>query len=123
MSTVPFIVIAVILAVVGQLFVKKGINLLGHIDFSAGLIAAYSKIFISPLVIVGILIYTSSIFFWVYALSRVDLSFAGPFLALTYVLIILTSWLILGETIPFLRWLGVLVICFGVFLVSITSPR
>jgi drug/metabolite transporter (DMT)-like permease len=118
MSSVPFILIAVLLAVIGQLLVKKGLNLLGPIDFSAGLIFSYLRIFTSPLVIVGTLSYTSSIFFWLYALAKVNLSFAYPFLALSYVLVILASWLVLGEHIPLLRWVGVFVICLGVLLVA-----
>ncbi len=118
MSPVLVIIIAVLLGVIGQLLSKKGLNLLGNIDFSANLIAGYSKIFFSPYVIMGSLIYVLSVFFWVYSLSKVDLSFAYPFLALSYVLIVLAAWLFLGENIPLLRWIGVLVICFGVFLIS-----
>ena len=118
MSSVPFILIAVLLAVIGQLLVKRGLNLLGPIDFSAGLIFTYVTIFTSPLVIIGTLSYTSSIFFWLYALTRVDLSFAYPFLALSYVLVILASWLILGEHIPVLRWIGVFIIALGVLVVA-----
>jgi drug/metabolite transporter (DMT)-like permease len=104
--------------VVGQLMVKKGLNLLGAIDFSQGKMYSYFKIFASPFVILGSLSYAISIFFWLYALTRVDLSFAYPFLALSYVLIILASWLFLDESIPATRWIGILVICLGVFLVS-----
>ena len=118
MSSVPSILTAVILAVTGQLLVKNGLNLLGNVDFASGLISAYLKIFISPYVIVGTLLYAFSSLFWIYALARVDLSFAYPFVALSYVLIILSSCFILGEHIPFLRWIGVLVICLGIFLIS-----
>lgn len=118
MSVVLIILIAVLLAVIGQIFVKRGLNLLGTIDFSSGLFITYVKIFLSPLVLIGSIIYTISIFFWIYSLSKVDLSFAFPFLSFSYVLIILVSWLILGENIPLLRWIGVLVICVGVFLIS-----
>jgi drug/metabolite transporter (DMT)-like permease len=118
MSVVPIILTAVFLAVIGQIFVKRGLDLLGTIDFSSGLFITYVKIFFSPFVLIGTVFYTISIFFWIYSLTRVDLSFAFPFLSLSYVLIILASWLMLGENIPLLRWIGVLVICLGVFLVS-----
>lgn len=118
MSTIPHILAAVILAVGGQMFVKIGLKSLGDIDLSGGLIPFYLKILLSPFVILGSLIYTCSIFFWWYALSKTDLSFAYPFLALGYVLILIFSRLFLGESIPLLRWIGVLVICLGVFLIS-----
>ncbi len=53
-----------------------------------------------------------------YTLMKVDLSFAYPFVALSYVIIIITAWLFLGENISLLRLVGVLVICLGVFLIS-----
>ena len=118
MSKINYILIAVLLGVVGQLLVKRGLNLLGEIDFSRGLFASYLKIFTSPVVIIGTLSYTSSIFFWLYALSKVNLSFAYPILALSYVLVVIASRLFLGEDISLLRWVGVGVICFGVFLIS-----
>jgi drug/metabolite transporter (DMT)-like permease len=118
MSSIYSILVAVSIGVIGQVVIKKGINLLGNIDFSKGFIAAYLRICLSPIVIAGSLIYLFSTFFWLYALSKTDLSFAYPFLALSYVLIVLASWLILGESISLFRWIGVLIICFGVVLVS-----
>jgi len=117
-SIISFILIAVTIGVVGQVSIKKGLNSLEDIDFSSRIIATYLKILLSPYVILGCLTYFISIFFWLYVLSRVDLSFAYPFLALSYVLVILTSWMFLGEAIPFIRVVGVVVICFGVFLVA-----
>ena len=118
MSPTLGILVAVFLGVLGQLMVKIGLNSLVGLDFSQGLMRTYAKIFVSPHVIFGTLSYTSSVFFWLYALSKVDLSYAYPFLALSYGLILGISWLLLGEQVPVLRWFGVGVICAGVFLVS-----
>ena len=118
MSAVPFILIAVTLGVVGQLFIKIGLNSLRNLDFSTGLLVTYVRIFTSLHVVSGTFIYIVSVFFWLYALSKAELSFAYPFLALSYVFVLLASTLFLGETVPVIRWLGVSVICFGVFLVS-----
>ena len=118
MPVIILILTAIFLAVIGQILVKKGLNSLGHIDFSSGLFRNYVKIFLSPAVLIGTFLYISSAFFWIYSLTKVDLSFAFPFLSLSYVLIILASWLLLGENIPLLRWIGVIVICIGVFLIS-----
>lgn len=115
---VIFIIIAVLLAVAGQILVKKGLNIIGNVDFSSGVIRAYLKIFLSPLVVLGSITYTASIFFWLYALSKVDLSFAYPFLALSYVFVLLFAWIFLGETVSMLRVIGVLVICLGIYLVA-----
>jgi len=118
MLPVLFILTSVTLGVVGQIFIKKGLNSLGNIDFSAGLVISYSKIFISPFVILGILVYFMGVFFWLYALSKVDLSFAYPFVSLSYVLVLFASSWFLAESISPLRWAGVAAICLGVFLIS-----
>ena len=120
MSILSIILVAVVLAVVGQLLVKHGINLVQDHCFSGGLVRGFLRIFLSPWVIVGTGAYAVSVLFWVYALTRVDLSFAYPFLNLSYVLIILSAWLLLGEQVSPIRWLGVAVICAGVILVSRT---
>jgi drug/metabolite transporter (DMT)-like permease len=52
-------------------------------------------------------------------LSRVNLSFAYPMIALTYVLVPLAAWLFLNEpAIPPIRWVGMCVIIVGVVLVA-----
>lgn len=115
---VPFILITVTVGVVGQVLIKKGLNSLSPLDFSVGFISLYLKIFLSPYVIFGSAVYCLAMCLWLYALSKVDISFAYPFQSLSYVLVIFTSNWFLGENIPLTRWAGVVVICFGVFLVS-----
>ncbi len=120
MPPVASILCAIVLGVSGQYYVKKGINMIPDIDFAAGLHIAYARIFFSPSVLAGIALYFISVFFWLYALTKVDLSYASPFLALTYVLMVVVSWLFLGETITWLRWLGLFVVIIGVVIVSLS---
>jgi len=114
------IITSVTLGVVGQLFIKKGLNSLVGLNFSAGVVASYMKIFFSPFIIVGLSIYFLGVFFWLYALSKVELSFAYPFVSLSYVLVLLFSSLVLGEQVSLIRWIGALSIGLGVFLISRT---
>src|SRR5258707_13046775 len=55
-------------------------------------------------------------------LTWADYSYVQPATSLSYVSIAILSYLILGEVISPLRWLGVTVICLGVFVVGRTSP-
>jgi drug/metabolite transporter (DMT)-like permease len=57
------------------------------------------------------------------ALSGADYSFVMPFSALTYALVPLLGFLFLGEHVPSLRWVGIVLIFFGVVLVNRTPPR
>ena len=119
-KAVASIIVAVCFSVAGQLWVKKGINLMQGLDFDKGLIGAYARILLSPYVMVGTLTYCISIFFWLYALTKVELSYAAPFLALTYIFIVLASWMFLGESVSLMRWVGVIVVSVGVLIVSLS---
>ena len=112
------ILVSVLMGSIGQIFIKKGLNNLGGLDFSIGLIGSYMRIFLSPLIIFGIVIYFFGVFFWLYGLSKVELSYAFPFVSLSYILVFIFSWFLLGENITPLRWIGLATICFGVFLVG-----
>jgi drug/metabolite transporter (DMT)-like permease len=74
----------------------------------------------TPAIYTGLFLFGLSALVWLVVLSRASLSFAYPFAALTYVLILLFDLFILDETVPPLRWAGVALIVGGIFLVSRT---
>ncbi len=112
------IIVAVIIGVVAQLIIKKGLNAMTTLDLSKNILCSYVTIFTSPLIIFGIAIYFASILLWLYALTIVELSYAYPFLALSYIFVILGSWYFLGESVSMVRLVGVLIIVFGVLVVA-----
>jgi len=117
MNTIPFILLSVTIITAGQICMKIGLNSI-KINFSRGIILTYLSIFFNPYVFVGTMIYVLGVFLWVYILSKVNLSFAYPFLGLTFVFVAICSKLILKEDISVTRWLGVITISLGVILVS-----
>jgi drug/metabolite transporter (DMT)-like permease len=74
----------------------------------------------SPIIWGGLVLFGLSAIVWLFALSRASLSFAYPFAALSYVLIVLFSVLVLHEDVPVLRWIGVAFIVTGILLVAQT---
>jgi drug/metabolite transporter (DMT)-like permease len=58
---------------------------------------------------------------WLAVLSRASLSFAYPFVSLTYVLILLFDMFILHEDVSVVRWAGVALIAGGIALVAQTQ--
>jgi len=117
-QAVMAIIVAVIIGVVAQLIIKRGLNAMTTLDLSKNILSSYVTIFTSPLIIFGIAIYFASILLWLYALTIVELSYAYPFLALSYIFVILGSWYFLGEAVSMLRLVGVLIIVFGVLVVA-----
>jgi drug/metabolite transporter (DMT)-like permease len=113
---------SVLLASAGQVFFKKGMNALGAQSIPSslmGILEMLIRIVFSPMVFAGLVLYISSTLVWLLALSRTSLNFAYPFTALTFILVMLSSSLILSETLPVNRIIGAAIICFGVILSSI----
>ena len=116
-----FLVLAsVVLVDVGQLFLKYGMNQVGELDFSAGIIALFLSIFSNVFVVIGVLLFASSSFGWLLALSKVPLSLAYPIVSIGYVVVSVLSWILFQESLSPLRILGLGVIVTGVFLLSRT---
>lgn len=121
MMTVMFISVSIVAAVAGQIVLKHGMTRMGVQSLTlspSGVFDVMWRIATSPWIVLGIAIYVSGTFFWLMVLSRVDLSFAYPMTSMSYILIVLSSWLILGEAISPLRIAGVMTVCVGVLLIS-----
>jgi drug/metabolite transporter (DMT)-like permease len=56
-------------------------------------------------------------------LSWADYSFVQPASSMAYGVVALLSVFVLGESVSPLRWLGIGIICLGVFIVGRTHPR
>lgn len=118
--SLALILVAVAFGVVGQLALKSGMTQVGRIGSQHTIFVAHTivRVLTTPAVLIGLACYGLGAVAWLVVLSRLDLSFAYPFLALNFVLITLASRLVLGETVPPMRWLGVLIICLGVIVVA-----
>lgn len=107
-------------AAVGQYFLKMGANQLGTIGAEAAgralqvAMAAATNLNL----IVGLGFYGLGAVTWIIVLTRAQLSWAYPMLALNQVLVLLVGAVFLHEHVSMLRWSGVLLIIAGVVLVS-----
>ena len=115
------ILLSILSGVAGQTVIKMGVSQPGASEAATGLFSLVNMIVRSPLVLLGLVLYGIGALAWIAVLSRVDLSVAYPFLALNFILVTLSSLLFLGENVPALRWVGVLVICSGILLVARSS--
>jgi len=120
LSSVLLILLSISIAVTGQLLLKIGIDRIGvnGIGSMKALISLFSGIIRSPMVLTGLFLYFISAAIWLVILSTVDLSFAYPFIGLSYVIILVFSRLILKEEVNPLRWAGALIVTVGVVIIS-----
>jgi len=123
MRSIAYILLSGILGVAGQVVLKQGVTALGPLSLSpAALITTAAALLQSPLIILGLGVYGGGTFFWLLALSHLDLSYAYPFASLNYIAIVLASWGILGERPTLGRLIGIVAIGAGVWAVTRTRP-
>jgi drug/metabolite transporter (DMT)-like permease len=120
---IAMILLSVGLAAIAQLALKHGMNRVNDVlaperfSFNA---ASFKVVVTEAFVWGGLFLFGLSALVWLVVLSRASLSFAYPFAALTYVLILVFDTFVLDEQVPALRWGGVAFIAVGIFLVSRT---
>lgn len=115
-----FIALTIILTVTGQLLVKVGMGKVGTIPPTVAEMPPFIlRALFNPAVIGGLLCAVLAALTWMAAVSRSDLSFAYPFMSLAIVLVLALSGVLLGETIPLTRWIGVLIVCAGIIVAAL----
>ena len=119
MKTIALILLSVALGVTGQIFLKHGVSTEGAIT---GLNKALLATMVKPFVLLGLFCYGLSSISWLVVLSRTELSYAYPMVALGYVLVFFLSWWFFDDKVTWVRVAGLVLICSGVVLVAITKP-
>jgi len=118
---IALILFSVTIAALAQLTLKHGMNLArdraGVFRLTGEGVRAVAA---NPYVWAGLLLFGLSALVWLAVLSRTSLSFAYPFAALQYVLILLFDRFFLEQPVPALRWAGVALIAAGIVLVART---
>lgn len=121
-ALVGMILVSVALAASAQLTLKAGMNQVTAASGTATVSAESIKAIVTnPFVLGGLAIFAVSAAVWLFVLSRTSLSFAYPFAALVYLIILLVERFVLHQAIPPVRWAGVALIMAGIVLVSRTA--
>jgi multidrug transporter EmrE-like cation transporter len=107
---------AIFAAVVGQLLMKTGLNQLGPLDLIN--LTVFFRMVFNPFVFGGIASYGIGFIAYLFALTKLDQSFAYPMFALGYVLVPLYNWVVMHEPFSVARLIGIFVVIFGVILIS-----
>ncbi len=117
LSAFLLVLIAVCFSVGGEFFLKAGMDRVGVITLSA-LSVLIPKMIRTWQLYAGLGLIGTGALFWLAAISRVDLSWAYPMLAMGYLLTLIFAPLLLREQVPLIRWVGALVIVVGIYLIS-----
>jgi len=118
------ILVMVICANAGDLLLKHGMTQIGAVPFtSTGLVHAFLLTVTSKTIWLAIFFLIGFTVSYMLLMSWADYSYVMPAGAFGYALLTLLAVVVLHESVSPRRWLGVGLICVGVFLVGQTKPR
>lgn len=113
------LILTITFTIVGQLLIKRGMLQVGVGPERLVLLPRFVlKAFANPNVLLGLGFAAVAAACWTVAIARLELSVAYPFLGLQLVLLLLLSSAFFGEAVPLQRWIGVLIVCLGLYVAS-----
>ncbi len=113
---------AILLSTTGELFLKRGMNEVGTLDFtSAAAVQTIVKMALNRDIWIGFIGFGGGSLFWLSVISRVPLSLAYPMLGLNYIIIAVESWIFLGESLNIMHFAGAVIVGIGVAIVGLAS--
>jgi drug/metabolite transporter (DMT)-like permease len=116
--------VMVVCATTGDSLLKHGMTQIGPVSLThAGLLHGFLAAMTSHTVWLAILFLIGFMLSNMTVLSWADYSYVMPAGALGYVAVTLVGVFAFAETVSPRRWLGVALICVGVFLVGQTRPQ
>ncbi len=119
MKYIVFILFTVLTNAAAQLMLKQGMLSLGPISFTGEtFIVRIFQIVFSPWVFAGLVTFVISMASHLYVLSKVELSFAYPFLSLAYVAVAAFAYFIFHEDMNAWRIAGIGFICVGTIFIA-----
>ncbi|HEV7513775.1 MAG TPA: hypothetical protein VGO27_18915 [Candidatus Acidoferrum sp.] len=123
MKTLVMVFVMMVCATTGDSLLKHGMTQIGPVSLNhAGLFQAFrmavssTTIWFAILFLIGFMLSNMTVLSWA------DYSYVMPASAIGYAAVTFVGMALLGETVSPRRWIGVALICVGVFLVGQTKP-
>lgn len=128
MSALPFILFTVVTNAAAQVMLKQGMSTLPPLGADAtatpvALAWTVLRVVFHPWVFAGLCTFVVSMASHLYVLSRVELSFAYPFLSLAYVIVAVATWWLWAEDMNAWRVTGIALICAGTIAIAQGGTR
>lgn len=125
LKTFILILLMVLFAPLGNVLLGKGMKGIGSAnDWAPGdIVHVLAQILTAGYIWLGIACLLTSFGAYMLVLTWADYSYVQPASAISYAVVAMLSYFLLGEAVPLLRWVGILIICVGVFVVGHTHPR
>jgi drug/metabolite transporter (DMT)-like permease len=123
LKTLIMVFVMMVCATTGDSLLKRGMSEIGPVTLTyVGLFQAFRSAMTSTTIWLAILFLIGFMLSNMTVLSWADYSYVMPASAIGYVAVTFVGMTLLGETVSPRRWIGVVLICAGVFLVGQTRP-
>jgi len=111
------ILLSVLLNCAAQLLIRKGMLVEGEVGMQ-NMLSHVGSMITNVWLWGAMLCYALSILLWMSVLSKVEVSYAYPFLSVGYVVSAVAGYALFNENLSPIRIAGIIVICVGVILIS-----
>jgi len=124
LKTYIFLVLIVLFGSSGNIFLSQGMKQIGAVRIGSArdLVRLLVGIFSNGWIWMGIAALLLFLLCFMVVLSWADYSFVAPASASVYIAVPLVGHFLLGEKVPPLHWLGIMIIWVGVGVVRHTEP-
>jgi drug/metabolite transporter (DMT)-like permease len=125
LKTYISLVLIVLFSSSGNIFLSQGMKQIGAVQVGSAmdLVRLLLGVFRNGWIWMGIAALLLFLGCFMVVLSWADYSFISPASASAYIVVPLVGHFLLGEKVPPLHWLGIMIICVGVGLVRHTAPN
>jgi drug/metabolite transporter (DMT)-like permease len=117
-NQLSLVVFALMLALGQLLFKRIGLSIHG-----APVVSGLLSILLQPVLYAALALYGLATVLWIWILSRVPLTQAYPWVAVTVVIVVLLGWWIYHERPSPIFWLGLALVAIGVVLTQYGSQN
>lgn len=116
---IPLILFTVLTNAAAQLMLKRGMTGVGALDIAGnGLIGTVFRIVFNPFVFAGLCTFVISMASHLVVLSKVQISYAYPFLSLAYVVVAAYAYFVFNEDLSPSRIAGIALIVVGTVFIA-----
>lgn len=115
------ILLTVLLSALAQICLKIGSRVVDHQKITGANLETlvYSvKLLFDPVLLLGLAMYAISAVAWIWVLSKEDISFAYPFVSLSFLITLVFGIWLFGESLTVMKVAGTLLIISGCALIT-----
>lgn len=120
MQSLVLVLISCFLTAIGQVAFKYGMNAVSpRMEVAESLLHTLIIVLFNPIIILGFISFGAGAVVWLFALAKLELSYAVPLSALTYLLILFAGVFLFKESFTMVKLAGTLLVAAGIGVLSL----